>query len=99
YVNNTSGVSDSFDLASSTVSSFASLTLPAGWTVVFTDQNGTVITNTGSINASGSKLVNADVTIPAGQAPGTTDLFFRALSPTSGASDRLHDAATINTVR
>jgi uncharacterized repeat protein (TIGR01451 family) len=51
------------------------------------------------IIAGGNKTLYADVTIPAGQAPGTNDIYFRVLSPTSGATDRLHDAIVVNTVR
>ncbi len=99
YVNNTSTVSDTYNLAVSTDSSFASLALPSGWTVTFRDSSEAVVTATGVILAGGNKLIYADVTVPAGFAPGTTDLYFRALSPTSGASDRLHDAVVVNTVR
>ena len=102
YVNNTSTVSDTYDLAASTNSTFASLTLPAGWTVVFRDAGNTVITNTGVINGGANKLVVADVSIPANQAavpaPGQ-DLYFRVLSPSSGAIDRKHDAVVVNTIR
>lgn len=99
FVNNTSGAADSYDLAASTVSSFASLSLPSGWSVVFTDAGGATVTNTGSIAAGGSKAITAVVTLPAGQVPGATQLYFRALSPTTAASDRLHDTVTVNAVR
>ena len=99
FANNTSGVADTYDLAASTASSFASISLPPGWSVVFTDTAGTVLTNTGSIPAGGTKQITATVTIPAGQAPGATDIYFRTLSPTTGASDRIHDAVAVNAVR
>lgn len=99
YVNNTTGASDTFNLAASTASSFGSITLPSGWSVVFKDASGAVITNTGVITANSSKVVYADATIPALQAPGAVDLYFRAQSPTSGASDRIHDAVNVGTVR
>ena len=102
YVNNTSAVSDTYDLSASTNASFATLVLPAGWTVVFRDAGNTVITNTGVINGGANKLVYADVTPPANQAavpaPGQ-DLFFRVLSPATGATDRKHDAVLVNTQR
>lgn len=102
-VNNGAGsTGDTFNLSASTVSSFATLTLPAGWTVVFRDSTETVITNTGIIAANGSKVVFADVTIPAGQAaipaPGQ-NIYFRVLSPSTGATDRKTDAVIVNTVR
>jgi trimeric autotransporter adhesin len=102
YVNNTATVADTFDLAASTNAAFGTLTLPAGWTVVFRDSAGTVITNTGVVNGGTNKLVFADVSVPANQAavpaPGQ-DLYFRVLSPSSGAVDRIHDAVVVATVR
>ncbi len=99
FVNNTSAITDTFNLAASTDSTFAGLTLPAGWSVVFRDASNAIITNTGVIIAGANKQVFADVVVPAGQTVVTTDLFFRAQSPTSGATDRLHDAVTVNAVR
>ena len=102
FVNNTSGVADTYDLSASTTSSFAALTLPAGWTVVFRNAAGAIITNTGVVNGGTAQQVFADVSVPAGQAaiPGTgLDLYFRALSPSTGTIDRLHDAVVVNTVR
>jgi len=99
YVNNTSTSGDSYGLAASTVSSFASLTLPAGWTVVFRDSGNAVISATGIVGASGNQLVYADVTIPAGATPATTQLYFRALSPSTAASDTLHAAVVVNATR
>lgn len=99
YVANGSGVADSFDLAAATDPAFATTALPAGWKVVFRDENGAVLSNTGLIGAGQAKKVHADVSVPAGAAPGNTDLYFRALSPTSGAGDRLHDAVAVATVR
>jgi trimeric autotransporter adhesin len=98
-VANGSSVADSFDLKASTDSSFATAALPSGWTLVFRDASGAVITGTGVINAGQVKQVFADVTVPAGAAPVTQDFFVRALSPTSGASDRIHDAVAVTTVR
>lgn len=99
YVNNTSGVSDNYDLAASTDASFGALTLPAGWSVVFRNAANAVIANTGNVVAGGNVLVYADVTVPAGATPATVDLYFRSLSPVSGASDRIHDAVTVSPVR
>jgi trimeric autotransporter adhesin len=102
YVNNSSAVADTYDLAASTVSSFASLSLPTGWTVVFRDASGAVVTTSGVVNAGTNKLIYADVTVPANYAatvaPGQA-LYFRSLSPTSGAVDRIFDAVVVNTVR
>ena len=102
-VNNGAGsTGDTFNLAASTDSTFAALSLPAGWTVTFRDSTETVITNTGIVAAGATKVVFADVTIPAGQAaiptPGQ-NVYFRVLSPSTGAADRKTDAVIVNTVR
>lgn len=94
YLNNMGGSADTFNLAASTDGSFGSTTLPSGWTVVFKDASGAVITAS-TVNAGASNVVYADVTPAAGATVGTTDLYFRALSPTSNVSDRIHDAVTI----
>jgi uncharacterized repeat protein (TIGR01451 family) len=104
---NTGPSPDSYNLGASTVSTFASVTLPAGWTVSFRADGGTgncsttgaTITNTGSVTAGGNVVVCAVVNVPAGFAAGSSQLYFRTLSPTSNASDTLHDAVTVNAVR
>jgi len=102
YVNNLSLIADSYDLSASTDSTFGSITLPAGWSVVFRNLFGTVVTNSGAISAGANRQITATVTVPAGSAavpsPGQS-IFFRALSPTSGSSDRKHDAVIVNTIR
>lgn len=96
YLNNSGGSTDVFNLAASTDGTFGATTLPSGWTVVFRDANGQVITSS-SVAAGTSALGYADVTVAPGAADGTTDLYFRALSPTSGVTDRLHAAVTVVT--
>ena len=100
--NSATSTGDTFNLSASTDVSFASLTLPAGWLVVFRDSAEVVITNTGIVAAGASKLVYADVSIPAGQAaipaPGQ-NIYFRVLSPSTAAVDRKTDAVIVNTVR
>jgi trimeric autotransporter adhesin len=100
-VNNTSGQGDTFNLAASTDATFATSTLPAGWTVTFRDAGETVITNSGVIAGAASKVVYADVFVPAGQAalPAGQSLYFRVVSPSTGATDRIHDAVVVQTVR
>lgn len=98
-VSNTSGVADTYNLQASTTASFAGLTLPTGWTVVFKDAAGTVLTNTGFINAGATLTVYADVSIPPAAASATTDVYFRAISPTSLAADRLHAAVQVGAAR
>ncbi len=107
FVNNTGPTTDAYDLAASTDNTFATITLPTGWTVQFflDDGNGirdggdTLIANTGSIPAGSEARVFADVSIPAGFAAGAVDIFFRALSPTSGTSDIIHDTVLVATER
>ncbi|MCI0743821.1 MAG: hypothetical protein L0Y58_00295 [Verrucomicrobia subdivision 3 bacterium] len=99
YVNNTSASADSYNLSASTDSSFAAITLPAGWSVVFRNSGNAVITSTGVIAPGGNSLVYADVTIPAAAVPGATDIYFRALSPTTTAADELHAAVNVNAAR
>lgn len=105
--NNTGPIADTYNLGASTVSNFASQTLPAGWSVTFKADGGTgncsstaaTITNTGTVAAGGNATVCAVVAVPAGFAAGTADLYFRAQSPATGAQDTIHDAVTVNAVR
>ena len=102
--NNGGATGDTYNLAVTSV-------LPAGWTVVFRDTagvvnltpgTGTVVTNTGVVAGGASKLIYADVTVPAGQtaivSPGQS-IIFRITSPSTGATDVKTDAVIINTVR
>jgi uncharacterized repeat protein (TIGR01451 family) len=98
-VNNTSAQGDDYDLLASTVSSFASVTLPAGWTVTFRNVANTVITNTGVVPAGGNATFYADVTVPAGASAATTALYFRSRSPVTGAQDIIHDQVVVSVVR
>lgn len=101
YVNNTSTVADTYDLAVSNLGTAFPGTLPTGWTVVFRNAAGAVISNTGVINGGASALVYADVAVPANQAaiPAGQDLYFRVLSPTTNTRDVIHDALIVATVR
>jgi trimeric autotransporter adhesin len=100
-VNNTSTQADTFNLAASIDASFATSNLPAGWTVTFRDASGTVLTNSGLVAGGASKVIYADIAVPAGQAalPAGQSLYFRILSPTTSATDRIHDAVIVQTVR
>ena len=100
YATNPNGVPDNYNLGSNTAIAFNGGSVPPGWTVVFRDAaTNAVITNTGTIAPGGNKKFYADVTPPAGTPPGTTDIFFRVLSPSTGSFDILHDAVTVNAVR
>lgn len=105
--NNTGPSPDSYNLAASTAAGFGTLTLPAGWTVTFKadggagncSTTGATITNTGNVPSAGNVTVCAVVSVPAGFAAGTSDLYFRTASPTSAVSDILHDAVKVNELR
>ncbi len=99
YVNNTTGPADNYDLAASTDPTFASITLPAGWSVTFRDAGSSVITNTGNVASGGNVLVYADVNVPAGYAAGPVSVYFRTRSPVTTARDRKHDAVSVNAIR
>lgn len=94
YLNNTGGSADTFNLQASTDATFGTQVLPSGWTVVFKDVNGQVIT-AATVAAGANVKVTAEVTPVAGAAVGTTDLYFRAISGTTGVTDRIHNAVTI----
>lgn len=95
YVNNTSAESDNFDLQASTDSTFATATLPSGWSVNFINDNGMVINNTGIIAPGSSKRVIVEVIIPKDEVTALTDLYFQVKSPVTGASDIKHDAVSV----
>ena len=99
YVNNTSAAADSYNLAASILPGFGALTLPPGWTVTFRDAGNGVITSSGAIPAGGNVLVYADVSIPAGAAPTTTNIYVRAFSPSTSTQDRITLGVVVNPVR
>lgn len=99
YINNTSGIADTYNLAASTDNTFNTITLPAGYSVKFTNAADAVVTNTGIVPAGTAVKIYADVTTPANAAPGVVNIYFRAISSTTGAKDIKHDAVNINTIR
>jgi trimeric autotransporter adhesin len=101
FVNNTSGVADSFGLS-------VTSTIPAGWTVTFYNDGGagtcatlgSAVTNSGPVAAGANKLICAVVTVPAintgNAAPGTTNFTFNAQSvSTPTSSDSIVDAVVV----
>lgn len=96
---NGSSVADTFALRASTDPTFATTSLPSGWTVVFRDANGAVVDNTGAIASGANRAVFADITVPAGAAASVTQLYFRSQSAATGATDVLHEAVAIGTLR
>lgn len=96
---NSSTAADSFSLQASTESTFATSTLPSGWSVVFKDSTGAIVDGTGVLTSGSNKTLYADVTVAAGASSGVTQLYFRAVSAATGASDKLHNAVTVGTLR
>ena len=94
--NNQSTVNDNYALSFTTENPAA---LPAGFSVVFRDANGQVITNTGNIAPGGFFDYFADVTIPANAAPQSVDLLYTITSGASGATDTIRDRLTVATAR
>lgn len=95
---NSSGDADTYNLSATTDGTLATTTLPTGWTVVFRDSNDNIISNTGVITAGSNRTIHADVTAPANATTGF-DIYFRSLSPATTASDALHNAITVSTLR
>ena len=92
WVNNTGPQLDTYNLAVTNA-------LPSGWSVVFENSSLTPISNTGPIAGNTNSVkVYAVVTIPAGAPTNNIELFFQALSPTSGAQDILHAEQNISPV-
>ena len=103
-INNTGVRQDNYTLAASDSLPFVANQFPTGWQVRFFQDGGAAdcsslgaaMVQTGLIPAGQHRLVCAQVTVPAGAEGGVTEsLYFRALSPTSGASDIKHDAVSI----
>ena len=103
YVKNTSDGQDAYNLAFGIQVADDTLSnpgiLPTGWTVTFKDPNNgnSVVSQTGNLASGASKQFTAEVFVPAGYAPGTVDIYFRALSSTTNAEDIIHDAVNVNT--
>lgn len=95
---NNSSIAESYDLTASRFAGFGDLTFPAGWTVVFHDAAGNVITNTGVINANSNRTFYADITAPANATTGF-DFYVRTRSPSSNSQDIMFNAVSVGTVR
>ncbi len=100
-VNNTGPRSDTFNLwgAIDPLGTIAPADMPPGWTIVFRNAGGSVISSTGTIPAGGNQVVTAEVFIPPTTKPLDFPVFFRVTSPVSGALDNLKDSIQVNTVR
>jgi len=100
-VNNTTTVSDNYDIEVSTDPTFATKVVPAGVTVTFKDGVGGVITNTGTVNSGAAREVNVEISIPLGRAATSTPekYYVRSKSPATGASDKITLGVTVNSIR
>ena len=99
-----SGTSDSFALSTSTLRPGNAAypgALPAGYTVVFRDATtNQVISSVDNLAGGAFRDIYADVFIPTTARGGdSTDLYFRAASPTTGATDDIFDRLTVTTAR
>ncbi|EAS66541.1 hypothetical protein L4D04_05540 [Photobacterium angustum] len=97
YVTNTSNVADSYTLSFSDAvtgadpNTFVASSLPTGWGVTFKDgADGSVITSIPVLGPQKSKHVIAEVSVPE-DATSPLSIFFKVISPTSGATDMKHD--------
>ncbi len=105
FINNTSSVDDTYQLAFATDTTAGgdlqgAGQLPSGWTATFRDpNNGNNTINSIQVDAGTSKQVTFRVNIPAGYQPGLIDLYVRALSQTTGAKDLKHEAVNVQIVR
>lgn len=114
YANNTGTTVDNYNLSAGSASATpptALPALPAGWTVQFyrdagapgRDPSDTLVTNTGNVAAAvgplpGNVKIFADVFVPAGAPAATQQVYFRIVSPTSGAYDIKHDAVALRSL-
>ena len=97
FVNNTSGIPDTYNLEFSTDPSFQTKTVPNGWNVTLLSGSNTVST-TGSVVAGGAKALTLKVVIPATANPTTESIYVRAQSSTTGAVDIIHQEVVVNAV-
>lgn len=99
-VNNTGPNPDTYNLLADDDGTFGTVNdLPAGWTIVFKNAAGTVVTNTGTIANGANATFTAEIFVPAGTTPGVRDIYFRSLSLVTNAGDSIRDSVTVNTVR
>ncbi len=95
YVTNTSNIADSYVLQYSDTD-FSVGDLPTGWTVNFKNTDNAIITSTPTIAPDNSFSFYADVTVPENSGLGEQSIYFKALSPSTGAFDIKHDAVFVS---
>ena len=97
FLDNNGDNADQLVLSASTDPTFATETLPDGWTVNFRNDTDTEnISSTGSIPGVNTFNFFADISIPADQESVVQSIYFRALSPATGAVDILHASVSIS---
>ncbi len=93
FVNNTGGAIDTYNLQ--LVSSSGS-SLPEGVTAQFVDRNNLPTANTGSVKAGENALLKLVVSLPTSATDGNHDFHVVAVSPVTGAKDRLTVRITVS---
>ena len=86
FVTNTSNIGDQYSLFYSSILPVDN-SLPSGWSIVFRDINGSIITHTPVINPDEAYEFYADVTIDVAATSGTQDIYFRVKSETTLVED------------
>jgi uncharacterized repeat protein (TIGR01451 family) len=89
-INNEGPTSDNYDLAITG--------LPAGYSVVFTTADGTVVTNTGNVPGGATVQVTATITPPPGAEPATSPFVTTVTSVSTGQDDTVLNALTVNEI-
>ncbi len=96
FVTNIGNTPDQWTLNASTDPTFATTVLPDGWSLVFTNADGSeTLTNTGSLSAGNSVEIMAVITVPEDQTDVVQSLYFQALSPVTGSADIIHDSIEV----
>ena len=105
FINNTSNISNSYQLQYSKDTPFAPNSIEAGWSVKFHLDGGNgdcttlgqAITTTSNISAGANQQVCAVVTSPANAVADNVEhpIYFRVLSALTGATDTKYDAVMI----
>lgn len=94
HVRHQGSLSSSYNLAAYGTASGGSL--PAGWTVIFTDvATGMEVTSTGVMASGESRHLLAQLTVPPNANFIEQSIYFQALSPQNGANDIKHDAVRL----
>ncbi|WP_025823668.1 DUF11 domain-containing protein [Shewanella marina] len=97
YVTNTSALADKYILEYS-ATDFTTNTVPTGWDVVFEDEAGNELTSTDVVAPNGNVKVIAKVTIPNDATLGDQDIYFKAISQSSGVFDIKRDSVTVSMI-